>query len=74
MAYWLREQPLRGIVDDCLSAHSVRRRGLLAAAGVESVYNTFYGSTRTDPPSYQLYERVWMLTVLELWCRSYLDA
>jgi asparagine synthase (glutamine-hydrolysing) len=74
MAYWMREQPLRTVIDDCLSPGSVGKRGLLSIPGVENTYKTFYSSTRTDPPSYQLYERVWMLTVLELWCRSYLDA
>jgi asparagine synthase (glutamine-hydrolysing) len=74
MAYWMRESPLRAIIDDCLSPGSVAKRGLLSVLGVEHTYKTFYNSTRTDPSSYQLYERVWILTVLELWCRSYLDA
>src|SRR5690349_24222632 len=56
MAYWMREPPLRGIIDDCLSPGSVAKRGLLSVPGVEHAYKTFYDSTRTDPPSYQLYE------------------
>ncbi|MDQ2805871.1 MAG: asparagine synthase (glutamine-hydrolyzing) [Chloroflexota bacterium] len=74
LAYWMREQPLRGIVSDCLSRASVERRGLLAYPAVAAAERAFYSGDRTDPRSYQLYERVWLLTVLELWCRSYLDG
>ncbi len=74
LAYWLREPPLRAIVEDCLSPVSVARRGLLAGPAVAAAQRAFYSGERTDPRSYQVYERVWLLTVLELWCRSYLDG
>jgi len=74
LAYWLREQPLQGIVAECLSQASVERRGLLAYPAVAAAYKAFYKGSRTDPRSYQLYERVWLLTVLELWCRTYVDG
>jgi hypothetical protein len=74
MASWMREPPLRAIIDDCLSPARVAKRDLLSVPAVANTYKTFYNSARTDPPAYQLYERVWLLTVLELWSRSYLDA
>jgi asparagine synthase (glutamine-hydrolysing) len=62
---WL-QGPLRDVMDDTLSEHVVRRRGLLAPGAVESVKARFSAG--------QLgWAQPWLLMVIELWCREVLD-
>jgi asparagine synthase (glutamine-hydrolysing) len=64
--HWL-ENELRDIVEDACSRKSVENRGLLLGDGVNALLNA---SKKLDS---LLYPRVWLLTILELWCRSVLD-
>jgi asparagine synthase (glutamine-hydrolysing) len=72
MNIWLKGV-LRPIVEECLSAHSIKNRGLFQPEAVKRVKREFY-SVRTDNPRvYQISQKVWLLTVFELWCRECLD-
>jgi asparagine synthase (glutamine-hydrolysing) len=59
--------PLRPLVSEHLSEHSVRQRGFFDGAAVGGLLRRFE-SGQTDNAT-----RVWALLVLELWSRSFLD-
>jgi asparagine synthase (glutamine-hydrolysing) len=73
MGFWLRDRDLRDIVEDCLSEQSVRNRGILSWPAVRRAKQEFYRQTQFGN-SGQVWLRVWIPTVLELWCRAYLDT
>jgi len=62
---WL-DGPLRDVLDDALSDRSVRARGLLDPAAVAAVRDGFGAGTWS-------WAHVWVLLMLELWCREVLD-
>ena len=65
MDYWLLNS-LRDAMEDALSEQSTRARGLLQPQEVEQVKQDFLdGKTHWTQP--------WLLMVLELWCREFLD-
>jgi asparagine synthase (glutamine-hydrolysing) len=68
MRNWLLTE-LRSIADDCLSRHSVERRGIFEYSEVEAIKRGYFDNYFRLP-----YMRVWMLVVLELWMRLYLDG
>ena len=72
LGVWLRQGKLRQVVDDCLSVESIKDRSLFKHEAVRKVYNDFY--RHSDYRDGQIYLKVWLLVVLELWCRRYLDA
>jgi asparagine synthase (glutamine-hydrolysing) len=74
MGIWMGQDRLRRVVDDCLSKKSVEKRGMLRYEEVIKVYTAFYHHGELPTQAYQIYQRVWLLTVLELWCRRYLDG
>ena len=63
---WLRG-PLRAVMLDTLSGEEVRRRGLLSPAQVERIRRGF-AEGKTG------WYGVWLLMMLELWCRHVLEA
>ena len=63
--YWLRGS-LREVLDDTLSAQSVRDRGLLEPLEVSSTRDQFFAGGIQWP-------RVWLLMMIELWSREVLD-
>lgn len=65
MDFWLRDS-LREVMDDTLSEQATRARGLLQPQEVERVKQDFLEEKLhwTQP---------WLLMVLELWCREFLD-
>ena len=71
---WMRQPQIREVIEDCLSATSVSRRGLLAPAAVRRQMDAFYARDHRRGNQGQLWLRVWMLAVLELWCRTHLDS
>ena len=73
MPIWLREPGLRDVVEDCLSEQSVRNRGMLDVPAVQRVRREFYERSQFGN-SGQVWLRMWMLVVLELWCRANLDC
>lgn len=68
---WLRQDKLKSIVDDCLSKNSIQKRSFFNYKPLQKVYNDFYQNKNCKDG--QVYLKVWMLTVLELWCRKHLD-
>jgi asparagine synthase (glutamine-hydrolysing) len=71
---WMKNGDLREVVADCLSAESVGRRGLLDPSAVSAHLGAFYRRPSGVGNQGHLWMRIWMLTVLELWCRTHLDA
>ena len=70
---WMREGRILEIVQDCLSEDSVRARGLLNPEVVAKHRKAFFARPYGVGNQGQLWLRVWMLTVLELWVRAHLD-
>jgi asparagine synthase (glutamine-hydrolysing) len=73
MAIWLHEPPFREVVEDCTSKQSVRNRGIFDWRAIEQAKKQFY-EHRQFGNSGQIWLRMWIPTVFELWCRSYLDG
>ena len=65
----------RSVIEDALSEESVRKRGYFKPEYVRKLVNTFLGHGRHLPhlSQYQINFRLWMLLVLEHWCRVYAD-
>jgi hypothetical protein len=61
------------VVDECLSPPSVARRGLLRPEAVRRVIRQFYNGPRLHRNTGHLWQRLWLLVVLELWLRRHLD-
>jgi asparagine synthase (glutamine-hydrolysing) len=62
---WL-QGPLNVILEDTLSSHCVKERGLLKTDEVQNIKKRYYeGKTGWTHP--------WLLMMLELWCREVLD-
>jgi asparagine synthase (glutamine-hydrolysing) len=64
-AEWLRGG-LGEVVQDALSPHSLKRRGLFAVAEARGVLNRFESGQA-------LWTHPWLLMMVELWCRQVLD-
>jgi asparagine synthase (glutamine-hydrolysing) len=71
---WLRQPQLRTVVEECLSPPSVARRGLLRPEAVQRVIRQFYNGPRLHRNTGHLWQRLWLLVVLELWLRRHLDG
>jgi asparagine synthase (glutamine-hydrolysing) len=66
LGQWLKG-PLREMVEDCLSCSTTRQRGLFNAKLTQALWSE-HASGQVDHS-----HRVWMLLMLELWHRQYLD-
>jgi asparagine synthase (glutamine-hydrolysing) len=73
LSIWLKKRNLRDLVEDCLSESAVRRRGLFRFHEIQKVKRSYYDLRDTSIRTYQTYQKVWELVVLELWMRRYLD-
>lgn len=73
MGIWMQYGKLRNVIDDCFTQQSVNKRGLFQYESVQKVYKDFYRNEGSPIENYWVYQRVWLLTILELWCRKYLD-
>jgi asparagine synthase (glutamine-hydrolysing) len=74
---WFKDGELRTLLDDCLSSESVRRRGIFNPKGVERLRMAILSDGAANDleiSTYQLWHRVWILLMFELWARQYLDA
>jgi asparagine synthase (glutamine-hydrolysing) len=67
MKNWLQNE-LRSIAENCLSSESIQRRGIFSLKEIEKVKRGFFDNYFRLP-----YLRVWLIVVLELWMRLYLD-
>jgi asparagine synthase (glutamine-hydrolysing) len=62
---WLRsETPVKKFVNDTLSDHSLKRRGLLNSKYVQTLWDNHQSYRQNNS------HRLWNLTVLELWLRA----
>jgi asparagine synthase (glutamine-hydrolysing) len=73
LTIWLKKGKLREIVEDCLSQDSVQKRGWMDHKAVSVQKDNFFKLKKETPSSFQSYQRVWTLVVLELWARKFLD-
>src|SRR5207247_4270407 len=70
---WLRDGPLRPVLDATLSETSVRRRGLLRPDAVARLVAEFLASPPGSDAAGMAEARVWTLVMLELWQRMFVD-
>ncbi len=70
---WLRDGPLRPVLDATLSETSVRRRGLFRPDAVTRLVGDFLHATPGSDAAGIAELRVWTLAMLELWCRMFID-
>ena len=73
---WFRRDAWRTLLDDCLSAQSVRRRGVFDPVRVDDIRRAILAeeeAQRLGISTHQLWHRVWTLLMFELWARQYLD-
>jgi len=73
---WLRSSEWKALLEDCLSEESVKRRGLFkpeAVAQMRRVVLEESTATLGGLSSRQLWHRIWILVMFELWARHYLD-
>lgn len=72
MEIWLRDRYLREVVEDCVNPEAVRKRGIVNPAEAAAVHSAFY---RTEPgrAGDRAWLRLWLMVVLELWYRQYVD-
>ncbi|MBU1082992.1 asparagine synthase (glutamine-hydrolyzing) [Patescibacteria group bacterium] len=65
MSSWLKG-PLRAIMDNSLSTESIKKRGFFSPTEVEKLKQRFLSGRLHWSP-------IWLLMVIELWCRETLD-
>jgi asparagine synthase (glutamine-hydrolysing) len=73
---WFNSGELRALLDDCLSSESIKRRGIFSPRSVERLRTSILSqgvASDLDISTYQLWHRVWILLMFELWARQYLD-
>lgn len=70
---WLRDGPLRPVMEATLSETAVRRRGLFRPEGVARLVGEFLASPAGSDAAGAAESRVWTFVMLELWCRMFID-
>jgi len=73
---WFKDGELRTLLNDCLSSESIKRRGMFDPKGVDRLRAAILSggaSNDLDISRYQLWHRVWILLMFELWARQFLD-
>jgi asparagine synthase (glutamine-hydrolysing) len=72
---WFKSGEWRVLLDDCLSTDSVRRRGIFDASLVDRMRQAILSDEagQLGLSINQIWHRVWLLIMFELWCRQYLD-
>lgn len=64
---WMKNE-LKPLIEDALSQKTVQKRGLFNEVKVHKMWNSFLNDPKGDS-----WAQVWLLAVLELWCREHLD-
>jgi asparagine synthase (glutamine-hydrolysing) len=67
ISQWLREPPMRAVLDEVLGSASFRSRGYFDAARMQSLYADHLAG-RTDA-----WQTLWKALNLELWLRRFID-
>jgi asparagine synthase (glutamine-hydrolysing) len=73
---WFKNGELRELLDDCLSSESIKRRGIFNHKSVEHLRTSILSpsaASELDISTYQLWHRVWIILMFELWARQYID-
>jgi asparagine synthase (glutamine-hydrolysing) len=73
---WFRSGEWRELLDHCLSIESIRRRGIFNPTVVDELRHAILSdgsSPNLGISVHQIWHRVWMLIMFELWARQYLD-
>lgn len=73
LSAWLKTGKLKDMVEDCLSESSIKRRGLFEYEEIRKIKESYFSLKQNNIQTYQCYQRVWLLVVLELWFREYLN-
>lgn len=73
LSTWLKTGNLKNVVDDCLSSTSIKKRGIFNPFEIEKVKLAYFSLNQDNVQTYQLYQKVWMMVVLELWFRNFID-
>jgi asparagine synthase (glutamine-hydrolysing) len=73
---WFHSGEWKVLLGDCLSKESVRRRGIFNSAVVERMRHAITSEKAAQTlgiSTHQIWHRVWILVMFELWARQYLD-
>ncbi len=73
LSAWLKTGDLKALVEDCLSPTSVARRNLFDYDEVQNIKNAYFSLNKNTVQTYQSYQKVWLLVILEMWFRKYVD-
>jgi asparagine synthase (glutamine-hydrolysing) len=73
LGFWLHSKPMRDVMEDCLSPRGHPGREMFAGDAMRRIIDDDKSVFEKNPPSFQS-ERLWMLTILELWLREVIDA
>lgn len=71
LGVWLKRPAMMEVVNDCLSREAVAKRGIFDFGTVDRYRREFFRNNNLR--NGQLYLKIWLMTVLELWSRAYLD-
>lgn len=72
-ADWMRKPIWRNRIEDTLRSRSFSDRGILEKGMVEKVLGDFYSFRRGRSDFFVVCQKVWLLFVLEEWCRHHVD-
>ena len=73
---WFKSKEWKALLDDCLSMESVRQRGIFSPERVNEMRQAILServAQKLEISTHQLWHRVWILLMFELWARQYLD-
>jgi asparagine synthetase B (glutamine-hydrolysing) len=73
LSVWLKTGKLKELVEDCLSEETVSKRQLFKYSEVKRVKDAYFSLKKDSVQTYQFYQKVWLLVVLEMWMRKYVD-
>jgi len=73
LSAWLKNGKLKELVEDCLSETSVRNRRLFNYTEIKKIKDDYFSLKKDSVQTYQYYQKVWLLVVLEIWFRQFID-
>jgi asparagine synthase (glutamine-hydrolysing) len=74
---WFKSDEWRTMLNDCLSVDSIRRRAIFDPAAVDKLRQALLSNSAQQPLGLsrnQVWHRVWLIIMFELWARQYLDS
>jgi len=73
---WFKSGEWRALLEDCLSKESIQRRGIFDSTVVDRLRHAVVSEEASRAlriSTHQIWHRVWILIMFELWARQYLD-